>query len=79
MGGGGHSGPARSTIEALNDSLMRKCIQAHPRKNTKILSLTLLFGQSGSSSPYKWLCHSVCLSQLASGEVSRVAIGFKAV
>ena len=39
--------------------------------------------KSGSSSPYKWFCHSACLSaclsQLASGEVSRVAIGFKAV
>ena len=38
-----------------------------------------IFGQSGSSSPYKGLCHSFCGSQLASGEVSRVAIGFKAV
>ena len=42
-----------------------------------------IFGQSGSSSPYKWLfpsfCPSVCLSLLASREVSRVAIGFKAV
>ena len=45
--------------------------------------LYAFFGQSGSSSPNKWLssfCHSViCLSLLASGEVSRVAIGFKAV
>ena len=39
----------------------------------------LLFGQSGSSSPYNWLCHSVRMSQLASREVSRVAIGIKAV
>ena len=34
-----------------------------------------IFGQSGSSSPYKWLCHSAylpaCLSKLASGEVLR--------
>ena len=46
--------------------------------------LAKLFGQSGSSSPYKWLFRhsvilSVCLSLLASREVSRVAIGFKAV
>ena len=45
--------------------------------------LYAFFGQSGSSSPNKWLCDSVCLSaclsQLASGEVLRVAIGFKDV
>ena len=35
------------------------------------------FGQSSSSSPYK--CFFRPLSVLASGEVSRVAIGFKAV
>ena len=53
------------------------------RKYLGDFPIHFIFGQSGSSSPYKWLCHSAylpaCLSQLASGEVSRVAIGFKAV
>ena len=35
-----------------------------------LLLTFLLFGQSGSSSPYKWLCHSVCLPVCLSVTVS---------
>ena len=45
-----------------------------------ITSSRYIFAQSASLSPYKWLFRlSVCLSLLASREVSREAIGIKAV
>ena len=54
------------------------------REQKSVMNILLqlsIFGQSSSSSLYKWLFLSfVCpLSLLASREVSRVAIGFKAV
>ena len=34
---------------------------AQVMKKTSKIKTTSIFGQNGSSSPYKWLCHSVCL------------------
>ena len=64
-------GPKSSNLEDFRTllTLLSKTFKVELNELHSIFSV--FWGQSGSSSPYKWL--SVCLSLLASREVSRVA------